>query len=201
MKGGNISIQVSVLPEHRLALTFSEKPAEGILNMLESLKSAVEHLSKTTKEETDEGDLLGPSAVEEIKHTDDATKKNPPRDRNTNQNAEQAKDSNNHPSIVNSQKTDYQIKFDTMDKFVYYCNSILLEMPVDSSLYCLQRENVFYLLLKKEPMNDKQLCKILSASLEFSEAIYAHPATKAYIEEHGELIIADRAIQIIQEIS
>ena len=41
VQGGNITIQVAVLPEHTLALTFSEKPELGISNMLENLKSAV----------------------------------------------------------------------------------------------------------------------------------------------------------------
>ena len=44
VQGGNITIQVAVLPEHTLALTFSEKPELGISNMLENLKSAVESL-------------------------------------------------------------------------------------------------------------------------------------------------------------
>ena len=46
VQGGNITIQVAVLPEHTLALTFSEKPELGISNMLENLKSAVESLGK-----------------------------------------------------------------------------------------------------------------------------------------------------------
>ena len=46
VQGGNITIQVAVLPEHTLALTFSEKPELGISNMLENLKSAVESLVK-----------------------------------------------------------------------------------------------------------------------------------------------------------
>ena len=46
VQGGNITIQVAVLPEHTLALYFSEKPELGISNMLENLKSAVESLVK-----------------------------------------------------------------------------------------------------------------------------------------------------------
>ena len=37
VQGGNITIQVAVLPEHTLALTFSEKSELGISNMLENL--------------------------------------------------------------------------------------------------------------------------------------------------------------------
>ena len=45
VQGGPLSVQVAVLPEHLLALTFSERPDSNILNILQNLKSAVDSLS------------------------------------------------------------------------------------------------------------------------------------------------------------
>ena len=48
---------------------------------------------------------------------------------------------------------------------------------------------MLYLLLEKGELSDKQICRLLSASLEFADDIYAHGPTRAYIMEHGKCIL------------
>lgn len=176
VKGGNISIQVSVLPENVVALTFSEKQDKNMANILENLKSVVENLSKNV---------------------------------NADENKEEAGETESPPHLRSAEwedeipgfsHTDCQIMFSSLDKIEQYCKSIFLELPVESSIYRLRRELSYFLLLKKEPMDDKQYCKLLSAALEFADSVYAHNAVRAYILEHGECIIEERAIQMMQEI-
>lgn len=180
IKGGNISIQVSVLPDHVLALTFSEKPDAGIMNMLEHLKSAVEHLSQNVKEEA-----LKAGVGEQ------------PLSAEGNSGAVPIGDSG---GISAGSRINYQICFDSLDIFGEYCRSVLLEVPVENSLYKLEGENAYFLLMKKGPMTDKQLCRLLGASLEFASGIYSNDAIYAYIEEHGAALIEENAIQKMQEL-
>lgn len=197
VQGGNISVQVSVLPEHVVALTFSEKAGNGIINMLENLKSAVDSLSKNVKQEPANQDLN--------QGTDEPMMKETGNDSENNLEEEQPANipimglPGRKECLVKEGRLNYQIQFDSLDTFFAYCNAIQLEMPVENCLYKLQKENSYFLLMKKEPMNDRQLCRLLSASLEFNSGIYSHNGMMAYILEHGECLLPQNAIQKIQE--
>lgn len=180
IKGGNISIQVSVLPDHVLALTFSEKPDAGIMNMLEHLKSAVEHLSQNVKAEAQKAGVGEQSAAAA------GTPGGFP-----------IGDSGEN---LTESRMDYQICFDSLDIFGEYCRSVLLEVAVENSLYKLESENAYFLLLNKGQMTDKQLCRLLGAALEFASGIYSNDAVNAYIREHGVALIEENAIQNMQEL-
>lgn len=197
VQGGNISVQVSVLPEHVVALTFSEKAGNGIINMLENLKSAVDNLSKNVKQEVSKQDADQGTEQQKLEEAGD--------DSVNNQKKEQsfaipfAGLTGKNNCLVKDGRLNYQIQFDSLDTFMAYCNAIHLEMPVENSLYKLQKENVYFLLMKKEPMDDRQICRLLSASLEFNSGIFSHNGMMAYILEHGECLIPESAIQKIQE--
>lgn len=181
VQGGNISIQVAVLPQHTLALTFSEKPDFGIANMLESLKSAVESFASSVVEQ---GLAEGNKSAK--KASSDKTDKHQ---------ADSKED-----SLVLQGKNSYQIRFANLDRVMAYAAGVQLEQPSQSSLYYVEREESYYLLLDKGDLSDKQVCRLLSASLEFSEEIYAHEPTGAFIMEHGRCILKENALEQLQEI-
>lgn len=178
--GGNISIQVSVLPDHVLALTFSEKTNAGIMNVLENLKSVMENLSKNAAEvsqaqqEAEESEIPIQGAREKQAHAVSE-------------------------GIIPG-SCEYQIQFDSMEYFDAYSSSVLLEMPVENRLYKLPQDHMYFLLMKKGDMNDRQLCRLLSTALDFATGIYSHDAVRAFIEEHGESIIEKNAIQVMQQL-
>ena len=178
--GGNISIQVSVLPDHVLALTFSEKTNAGIMNVLENLKSVMENLSKNAAEvsqaqqEAEESEIPIQGAREKQAHAVSE-------------------------GIIPG-SCEYQIQFDSMEYFDAYSRSVLLEMPVENRLYKLPQDHMYFLLMKKGDMNDRQLCRLLSTALDFATGIYSHDEVRAFIEEHGESIIEKNAIQVMQQL-
>ena len=178
--GGNISIQVSVLPDHVLALTFSEKTNAGIMNVLENLKSVMENLSKNVAEVSQ-----AQQEAEESKIPIQGT-------------GEKQAHAVSDGIIPGS--CEYQIQFDSMEYFDAYSRSVLLEMPVENRLYKLQQDHMYFLLMKKGDMNDRQLCRLLSTALDFATGIYSHDAVRAFIEEHGESIIEKNAIQVMQQL-
>ena len=230
VQGGNITIQVAVLPEHTLALTFSEKPELGISNMLENLKSAVESLVKNApdidnlkqaaKELTNQNDAdadIADSNEQKYAAAGNAEEKNPAtNDANQNSNegnAAESKsgqpDSKAEDSADKKQSTGgfalkdrnfYQLRFADMERVIRYAKGVCMELPMKSSLYYLTREEAYYLLFEKGELSDKQLCRLLSASLEFADDIYAHGPTRAYIMEHGKCILPEMALEHLQEI-
>ena len=81
-----------------------------------------------------------------------------------------------------------------------YCDSIYIDFPVENSLYKLNSNECYYLLLTKEPMTNNQLCKLLGASLEFTRGIYSDGRMKAYLLEHGTCILPEEALQHMKEL-
>lgn len=230
VQGGNITIQVAVLPEHTLALTFSEKPELGISNMLENLKSAVESLVKNApdienlkqaakglanQDNTDEDiadskeqKYAAAGAFSEENSATDAAKETSD-DGNVAGTQPEQSDSKTEDSTEKQQSTGgfalkdrnfYQLCFADMERVIRYAKGVRLELPMKSSLYYLTREDAYYLLFEKGELNDKQLCRLLSASLEFADDIYAHGPTRAYIMEHGKCILPEQALEHLQEI-
>ena len=49
-------------------------------------------------------------------------------------------------------------------------------------------------------MDDRQLCQVLSASIEFIEEIRLESFQLAYVKEHGRCVIADHAISQMQSL-
>ena len=54
VQGGPLTIQVAVLPENKLALTFSEKQAGNLMEFIEGLRSAMNNLSNVFSEKKSE---------------------------------------------------------------------------------------------------------------------------------------------------
>lgn len=183
IKGGNISIQVSVLPDHVLALTFSESQDAGIASMLEHLKSAVEHLSQNVKAEARKAGMNEHAVNSEAERLG----------------ASDLLSAGNQEGVAGN-KFAYQLVFDSLDIFGRYCEAVWLEVPVENSLYKLEQEDAYYLLMKKGMMTDKQLCRLLGASLEFASGIYAAGALEAFVREHGIALLEENAIQKMQRL-
>ena len=171
IQGGNISIQVAVLPDHVLALTFSEKPDHGIMNMLDHLKHAVDAISQNVQERKEASEDVVP-------------------ERNVQE--ERAMKMVGRP--------EYQLSFDSLEQVIQYCRNVLLELPVDSDLYKLEERNVYFLFIRKDQMTDKQICRLLGAALEFATGVYADRGLEAYVKEHGELLIGKNAMFRLQNV-
>ncbi|MBQ7506100.1 MAG: adaptor protein MecA [Lachnospiraceae bacterium] len=99
-----------------------------------------------------------------------------------------------------AKKNSYQIEFSKLDYLMRYASAIYLAVPVENLIYHLDRNDRYYLVILKGRMSEDQICRILSASLDFCEAIYSDEALLAYLDEHGEKILERSALQILQNI-
>lgn len=170
VQGGPLSVQVAVLPEHLLALTFSERPDNNILNLLQSLKSAVDNLSGmgSRSEEHEAGQ----------------------------------EDTDSDTLVEGCDKRLYILEFPNMDQIITYAKSIVLEEPVVSSVFRMQERGTsnYYLLIERNGLGDKEICRVISASVEFMKDASADMHKAAYLAEHGTCVLRKDALEILQKL-
>ena len=171
VQGGPLSVQVAVLPEpeHSVALTFSEKPENNLLNLLQNLKNAMDNLSgnlaagkKSTDEADEEDTLLGGDSKNRI----------------------------------------YLLGFHNLEEIITYAKAIVLEEPIVSSVYRIQEQTgqKYYLMIERNGLGDKEICRVISASVEFMVDASSEPGKASYILEHGTCIIEKDALEILQKL-
>ena len=164
VQGGPLTIQVAVLPENKLALTFSEKQTGNLMELLEGLRSAMSNLS---------------TAVKEKKKADEAP-------------------------VPASKKELFLLEFSDLDSLQAFCKGLAEnveeQMQMDSELYLLEDENVYCLILRRGKMDEKQVCRIMSTSIEFMDAVSAQEGQVAYIREHGKCVLKEHAISQMQRL-
>lgn len=170
VQGGPLTIQVAVLSENKLALTFSEKQAGNLMELLEGLRSAMSNLSNAVNDKKKEKEKT------EIAET----------------------------PVPASKKDLYLLEFDDLKSLQAFCaglaENIEEQMQMNSELYLLEDENVYCLILRRGKMDEKQICRIMSASIEFMDAVSAQEGQVAYIREHGKCILTDHAISQMQRL-
>ena len=171
VQGGPLTIQVAALPENNLALTFSEKQTgSNFMELLEGLRSAMSNLSDAVNEKAKD-------KQEGMQGTD--------------QQADGERDS-------------YLLEFHGMEDLRAFCLNVAEEaeeeLGMDSALYYLEEDGIYGLILQKGKMEKKQLCRVVSASMEFLEAASANEMQIAYIQEHGKCMLDNRAITQLQKL-
>lgn len=168
VQGGPLSVQVAVLPEHLLALTFSERPDSNILNLLQNLKSAVDSLSGMGNK---------PEEVEQDTQDSDTL-------------------------VEGCDKRLYILEFPNMDQIITYAKSIVLEEPIVSSVFRMQERGAsnYYLLIERNGLGDKEICRVISASVEFMKDASADMHKAAYLAEHGTCVLRKDALEILQKL-
>lgn len=171
VQGGPMTIQVAVLPENKLALTFSEKQNGNIREILESLRAAMSTLSDAVHEKA-EHEKKGAAPVRAS--SDDVSK-----------------------------RKEYLLEFSKLEDLQAFCagisDRIEDELHIDSELYRLGNDK-YCLILHRADMDEKQICRIMSVSIEFMDGVSAREGQVAYIKEHGTCILTKRAISTMQKL-
>lgn len=165
VQGGPLTIQVAVLSEEQLALTFSEKQTGNLMELLEGLRAAMSQLSDAVNKKAQ-------------KKTEEA--------------------------VPVEKKNTYLLEFSDLKSLQDFCvglaENIEEQMQMNSELYLLEDENVYCLILHRGEMDEKQICQIMSASIEFMDAVSAQEGQIAYIREHGRCVLPDHTISQMQRL-
>ena len=179
--GGSLSVQASILPNHILSLTLSERQ-NGILDILKNLKNALTKISDAVRDDDTE-------AFREILEAMGATDAR-----------ERIGTHGDEPDQKSPVKNTYQIEFENFDDILHYAHGTYLPVRVSNVVYRLPRNGKYYLVVYKGFLNDDEMCRLLSAALDFSNAIYSDTALLAYLDEHGELIVEGDAIETLRSL-
>ena len=88
--------------------------------------------------------------------------------------------------------------FSCLDHAMRYCNTIPPTLSVKSHLY--KADHFYYLVLERGRISRKNFNKISAQALEFSTLFSASEERLLYLHEHGECLIADRAVSKLRKI-
>ena len=106
--------------------------------------------------------------------------------------------------VTIAKKNLYLLEFSDLDSLQAFCaglaDDIEEQLQMNSELYLLEDENVYCLILRRGEMDEKQVCQIMSASIEFLDAVSAREGQVAYIREHGKCILKNHAISQMQSL-
>lgn len=96
----------------------------------------------------------------------------------------------------------YLLEFSDIKSLQAFCTSLASgieeELRMDSALYQMKEDRSYCLVLRRGEMGEKEICRVMAASLEFVEAVSAEESQLAYITEHGTCILPERAITTLQ---
>lgn len=88
--------------------------------------------------------------------------------------------------------------FASLHQVMQYTASIPSSLSVKSHLY--KEGEVYYLVLEKNRLSYKTFNKISAQGVEFGNLIAVSEERMQYLEEHGECLIADRAVSRLRKI-
>ncbi|MCH5344343.1 MAG: adaptor protein MecA [Acetatifactor sp.] len=167
-------LQIMMLPEQGLVLTFSEKePFEGkegeqIVEYLKQMRNVL----MQAKEKL--GNAAGSLAHGKKQFADNMSQQG--------------------QAVASNEKPDYAIfSFNSLSSVMEYATAMPATLRVQSSLYKLG--NTFYLYLKKSGASYERYSRACVQALEFGELYAADESHLLLLREHGECLIEDRALK------
>ena len=103
-------------------------------------------------------------------------------------------------SIVgfDGEKTTHVLHFDALDDISEYAKSISYGRPIKSDLYKV--DDGYILVLHKASMATLSYAKVCFMAIDFGAKIKNRPALEASLLEHGNLLIARKALQVMKNI-
>lgn len=159
------TVRADFLPDHTLALTFSEHQGS---QMMEHLKDIVNGFL----------DSIPPDKWDELKKESEAEE---PGDAEL---PEQMEDVSEVVAIFT---------FSDMDVFMRFSRLVTLEQIPANMLYKYQGK--YYLIMTLTNCTESEVLHLSVLTDEYADEVAVGPERKAFLEEHGEQILADRAIE------
>ncbi|MGP1432725.1 MAG: adaptor protein MecA [Catonella sp.] len=99
---------------------------------------------------------------------------------------------------IDGEKTTHVLLFDTLDDISEYAKSISYGRPIKSDLYKV--DDGYILVVHKASMATLSYAKVCFMAIDFGAKIKNRPALEASLLEHGNLLIARKALQVMKNI-
>ena len=205
-RGGMLSLQIMPLPDNSVSIIFSEKGQINLMDMINQLKKALGNMDDLRKLQQEAGGLglaEAPALMEPKKAHGNEQEK----DNKTSESAQKGEKKN---KSIKGEKRDKQDKETTESKLRIYafqslfdaaefCSYVPTKTKVISELYKEPKSEVYYLVFTKSKLTKKEFARVCSKAVEFGKFISDDPVRAAYMEEHYEHIVEEKAVRELRK--
>lgn len=183
-------LQIMMLPDQGLLLTFSEKdPADlkngqQIMDCLKEMKEVLQQAREKVGITDNLSNITGQATTADASGKKEATGKKDTADK---------KDTAKKQTPQQVRQTEAIFVFDKLRNVMEFAAALPGNLRVSSALY--EMENHYYLYLKKGTASYERYSRTCIQAMEFGRLYAAEPDRILYMEEHGQCLVAERALK------
>ncbi len=174
---GMVSLQIMPLPNHGLAITFSESESKEWQDVMENIKGIIEDVRERVKEKGTLQDGDDPEKEEEVSAV-----------------------------MIPADKGKREIEKIRLFAFVnlrfaiQYAKTVQEKGAVRSTLYKDKANNVFYMTLEKGRLSTHKYNVLCSNATEFATYMVDGQRILDYLKEQGEILVENRAVKVLAKL-
>lgn len=169
------TVRADFLPDHTVSLTFSENQAQQKVNgFVEHLLEYVNKMLGESKEKL--------AKLKELTGTE----------------ANETHESETADDVEDSARIVVLLQFSDMTTLCRYAKNLGACRIPDSALYKLK--DVYYLFMEFTDFTESEVLSVSVITDEYAEALWVGMDRLAYMEEHGDLIIPEHALEQLAEL-
>ena len=174
---GMVSLQIMPLPNHALAITFSESESKEWQDVMENIKGIIEDVRERVKEKGTLQDGDAPEKEEEVSAV-----------------------------MIPADKGKREIEKIRLFAFVnlrfaiQYAKTVQEKGAVRSTLYKDKANNVFYMTLEKGRLSAHKYNVLCSNATEFATYMVDGLRILDYLKEQGEILVENRAVKVLAKL-
>ena len=179
------TVRADILPNHTLSLTFSEHP--GTEGMMEHIKDLINGLMSSAQQ--GKWDEIKSKVVGSTAHKSLAEVK---------QSAAQQGEGENAGKQGSPMKIIALFAFEELDTLIRYAKQVTIaELPFNQ-LY--RFEDAYFLMMDMTDCEELDVKRLSALTDEYSADVFVGSEKRAFIYEHGTVILAERALEQLREI-
>lgn len=164
------SVRADIMPDHTISLTFSEHP--GTEGMMEHIKDIVNGLLNTIpKQKWDE--------IKAIKDNDKQSQKD-------------------DTTTSSALKIIVLFVFEDLDILIRYAKQVRMQVMPFNQLY--KFDGAYFLMIDMTDCEEEEVKRLSALTDEYATDIFVGSEKRAFIYEHGKVILNERAIEQLREI-
>lgn len=188
---GMVSLQLMPLPNHALAITFSESASDSLSAVVENIKGMLQDVKDKAagKGVLQDGDAL---------HREEETgtiAKLPAK--------ESEKQTKSNTDGEGQQKEAVNIRvfaFVSLRNFRQFACAVNCKNPIPSTLYLDEEQDIYYLILEKGRLSARKFNVMCTSATEFGTYIANGEQMISYLEEHAQCILEQRAVKVMAKL-
>lgn len=202
-KGGMLSLQIMPLPDNSISIMFSEKGQINVMEMVNQLKKALGNIEELKKLQQNTDMPVFPDGTKTSQGSS-LNEKDGMQGKTWNKDTKPAKKEKNGKQEKKGQEEESRLRiysFASIMDVAEFCSYVPTKTKVVSQLYKDSKQDIYYLVFTKSKLSKKDFAKVCSKAVEFGKYISDDPVRAAYLEEHMEHIVEEKAVRQLRKFS